>query len=556
MEDHFNTGFGAASTLDLVVRRCLDGFRFWQRIQGSSESAKDFQVQLDLQRLKLDMWAHGWGIESNNHRKDRLFCRYEPVVTRYLQLIHRIFTDFDSLDELLPMVNQTRAFVSSEGLPQFADSGSYPGLDDGRCPDSQPSYSRSIKWAFQEDRLKSGLSQLTQLIQDLYTILPPTHVDSARALILSRSLATENPDELARVSRVESNDPKFAATAWMSSVAHRPYGTHLGCSQLNKSHLLPINRKDDSTKYMARYHDKLVLVEEKQCTAPKDQLGQLDILRSRIDSIVVRLQNPSKPEELRTLPCWGGAFGKGKPTGQDETAWTYSIVYHAEYPSFVSLYDLIRQKKRSKDAVGPPTARLPLGARFIVARMLTRALTYLHLASWLHKAVRSENVVFWVDGGGQIQSGSPYLVGFEHSRPDLPGEHTENVAERPHHRFYRHPKALAVPVADPQQPLGGPGLYSKSYDIYSMGVVLLEIGLFATAEAVVERYLKVKGSPLEEVRRVLVNKVIPDLRFLMGESYASATLACLDGSMDEFTGQSLHEAFYKEVVCKLDICKA
>jgi hypothetical protein len=77
-----------------------------------------------------------------------------------------------------------------------------------------------------------------------------------------------------------------------------------------------------------------------------------------------------------------------------------------------------------------------------------------------------------------LNSALPYLVGFEYSRPDALGERTENIVEKDDHKFYRHPKAHVIPVADFQQPLGGAGRYSKAYDIYSLGVILVELGLF------------------------------------------------------------------------------
>lgn len=82
-------------------------------------------------------------------------------------------------------------------------------------------------------------------------------------------------------------------------------------------------------------------------------------------------------------------------------------------------------------------------------------------------------------------SALPYLVGFEYSRPDAHGEQTENVVDKEGHKFYRHPEARAVPVADVQQPLGGAGRYSKVYDIYSLGVILMELGLFKSAQRIV-----------------------------------------------------------------------
>jgi hypothetical protein len=551
------TAFGALGALDVVLRRCMEGFAFWQRINDSSESARNFQALLHWQRIKLAVWAQAWGIESGNHRKDRWFCMYEADVMNRLQLIHRVFSNFSNPNSPAPLLNQTHT-LAMDVLPRVNPlSASSPGpnsLGNLFLPNEpEPEFTMpvGVKWALQEDKLKDGLSYLTRLIDDLHSVFPPPRLDPARALVLSDLLTTQDPNELARISRVENIDPTHAALAWMASVAHRPYGAHLGINQLHASHLVPIERKEGEAKYMARYKGELVFVEEKSCAAPWGQQEQLNVLKARIDNIVVRLQNADKPMELRTLPCRGGVFSKARSTAEDLTAWTYNIVYLADKPLFVSLRDIL-----GRENGGLNRARLPLGKRFAVGQMLARALMHLHLANWLHKAVRSENVVFFVEEKESVHLDLPYLIGFEHSRLDAPGEQTENVEEKPDHKFYRHPKAMTVPVADIKQPLGGPGRHSKVYDIYSLGVVLLEIGLFATAEKIVGKHLEPKDQTPEGIRKVMVERAIPALRFHMGDLYADATLACLDGSLDKFTRESIRLPFYNDVVCRLELCRA
>jgi len=321
--------------------------------------------------------------------------------------------------------------------------------------------------------------------------------------------------------------------------------------------LVPINREKGHTRFMAHYQGQLVFVEEKICEAPWGQLEQLSILKARIDSIVARLQSPKKPVELRTLPC-RGSIATPTPTAGDRTAWTYNIVYRADCPHFISLHEMLSGNRKNPNPKNLETnkARLPLGKRFAIAQLLARALMYLHLTNWLHKGIRSDNVIFFVDNMDSVQLGSPYIIGFEHSRLDISGEQTENFNERDGSKYYRHPDAIAIPVADFKQPLGGPGRFSKTYDIYSLGVVLLEIGLFMTAKDIVRKGLKSEDPTLEELRKFMVEKVIPDLRFFMGDAYADAALVCLDGSLDKLPKESLCQFFLKNVVCRLDLCKA
>ena len=80
------------------------------------------------------------------------------------------------------------------------------------------------------------------------------------------------------------------------------------------------------------------------------------------------------------------------------------------------------------------------------------------------------------------------------------------------------------------------------YGIYSIGVVLVEIGLFSTARNVVCLRSQYGDPTSEEIRKVLVERAIPKLRFAMGDSCADATLACLDGSLDKVAKESLRQA--------------
>lgn len=164
---------------------------------------------------------------------------------------------------------------------------------------------------------------------------------------------------------------------------------------------------------------------------------------------------------------------------------------------------------------------------------------------------------FFAEDLTALGSTLPYLVGFEYSRPDAHGEQTEKVVDMKGHKFYRHPKAHVIPIADLQQPLGGAGRYSKVYDIYSLGVVLMEIGLFKSAQRIVAERMGSNTDPTpNDIRDVLASKAIPELKFKMGEIYAEATRICLNGYFDDIDRGSFEGEFYTNVVRRLELCSA
>ncbi|KAK0767608.1 hypothetical protein LTR91_026625, partial [Friedmanniomyces endolithicus] len=105
-----------------------------------------------------------------------------------------------------------------------------------------------------------------------------------------------------------------------------------------------------------------------------------------------------------------------------------------------------------------------LSQRIALAHRLASSVLYLHTVGWLHKAVHSANVIFSMNDEN-LSIESPYLSGFEYSRPDS-GETTKSGFD-PRWDIYRWPTIQAdVPRVSRSR---------KTYDIYSLGLLLLEI---------------------------------------------------------------------------------
>ncbi|KAK3387732.1 hypothetical protein B0H63DRAFT_470807 [Podospora didyma] len=573
-EEHLNTAFGAFGALDAVARRCMEGFAFFQRLTNAPESVDDFRIRLDLQQAKLAVWVQEWGIGSGGqHLKDRRFQAHEAAVSKHLDLIYRITNDLRSIDVNIPAPSRAPNSIPMDTLPRFHRLGlgnpfglksPTTNLLDPEAANSASSNSsltttESLKWAWHDEKSNERLHNLADLIRDLYDFLPPPYLDPAGIVVMGTSLASSDSKTLARVGKALDLDqePLLAGLAQMKSIGYRTQAS-IRSAQLHASQLLPLRQGEKFLRFMATYEGSLVFVEQKHSTVSPKFQNQRAVLRARIENIVLRLQDSRIPAELRTLPCRGIVVDELVNDDSTITS-TYSIVYRTESPRFFSLRQIFSQQGKSKQEIQQAKDRLSLGRRFLIAKALSRAVIYLHNADWLHKAIRSENILFFVETMADLASALPYLVGFEYSRPDALGEQTEHMTQKEEHKFYRHPKALAVPVADLNQPLGGGGTYSKVFDIYSFGVVLVELGLFISARGIVETYMGSKANPTsEEIRNLLLEKAIPKLRFLTGEIYANAARVCLDGHFDQFgrESQALHTAFYNNCVRQLDLCRA
>jgi hypothetical protein len=103
-------------------------------------------------------------------------------------------------------------------------------------------------------------------------------------------------------------------------------------------------------------------------------------------------------------------------------------MYAALSEYFFSLRDVLEQRERP----------FILRQRFSIAKVLARAILYLHLSRWLQKAIRNDKMIFFARTAAEIDLGECYLVGFEHSRLD---EATASTADAPDTEcnIYCHP---------------------------------------------------------------------------------------------------------------------
>lgn len=198
--------------------------------------------------------------------------------------------------------------------------------------------------------------------------------------------------------------------------------------------------------------------------------------------------------------------------------------------------------------------------RIALGTALTWSLARFHMAGWVHKKISTHNILFFQD----IQAvanrrdgyswGSPFLVGFELARHSLGFSDPQD--RRPmewKYRVYTHPQRLGD---DKSQTFVK---FTKRHDIYSMGVVLLELGILYlfTAPRFVNNPDQTKNldklSPSEVHQRF--QKMAGSLAANMGNIYAEVTRRCLDADFrideaEDDAEDSLLTERYIMQVCK------
>jgi hypothetical protein len=187
-------------------------------------------------------------------------------------------------------------------------------------------------------------------------------------------------------------------------------------------------------------------------------------------------------------------------------------------------------------------SKLSLRQRFISARTLAASVLDVHTSGSMHSNITSDNITMLPRNLNDAEP-SPYMLGWG------VGSHTTDASSLLGPNLYRHRTQFGQNVRT----------LSTEQDIYSLGVVLLEIGLWTTMSTVFIKLLQTTPRfGLKEEKAVFskVNRVIldlaysPDLRREMGERYAVVVQRCLGWSHEDVAGSLLE--FRKHIVDALD----
>ncbi|KAL8735437.1 MAG: hypothetical protein Q9181_002835 [Wetmoreana brouardii] len=169
-----------------------------------------------------------------------------------------------------------------------------------------------------------------------------------------------------------------------------------------------------------------------------------------------------------------------------------------------------------------------LGERFELAKALTSTVFEILNLGWLHKNIQPKNVLFWPKPGTKDEPNysKPYLVGFDISRPNQPGEMSEKPLADPDDDIYRHPDYRAQNSRS----------FLPSFDMYSLGIILFEIGTWRDVGYQGRRssrpQLETHNSDPRYIEKVVMGAPVKDLKRHMGAKYRDAVTACLSQKLD------------------------
>ncbi|RYP28166.1 hypothetical protein DL767_007314 [Monosporascus sp. MG133] len=288
--------------------------------------------------------------------------------------------------------------------------------------------------------------------------------------------------------------------------------------------------QSSNTRVLAKYVDSIQWVSFNAALTEDD----LDLLKERIAILCTLLRSAGHPY-FSALPLCKGFFEK--------TRTCFALAY--QLPPFAasdqppcSLYSILPRNKHSVtgEKVSASNSVLPtLEQRYDLAAALAEGVLSLLSVDWMHKTINSRNVALYnarpassspvsapFTGTGltsRLDFCSPQLLGFGLARRERQGERTVDLRDggQSPWRYWLHPK------------LGADGphrRFERPFDVYALGVVLFEIGMWQDAHYYSSGEA---GIGVDEFRRRLVHVCAREMAHRMGEAYKAAVMACLDG---------------------------
>ncbi|KLU87115.1 hypothetical protein MAPG_06120 [Magnaporthiopsis poae ATCC 64411] len=304
-------------------------------------------------------------------------------------------------------------------------------------------------------------------------------------------------------------------------------------------------------------------------------------LTERIRRLVMLLGGPRDPAFLTPRAegcihdaehyCWWLVFRFSEEDQQQQQ--------QQQKPSTLALHHDNHQPISLRLLLDPKTKfRPPLEQRYVLASALAGTLSELYRSSWLHKGIRSDNILFRPCTSGSSSTApilpdlplppdffrTPLVCGFDYSRHESEWATIDRARRSPDvaAALYRHPAYQGAAAQG----------YRLRYDLYSLGLVLLEVALWAplsnflegrpargggggktngttttpttttttTTTTTLSKDMKTFHEPHARLlRRHVLKHVDAELAFRVGSPYHAAVKFCLgeaDGDSDDKSG--------------------
>lgn len=551
---------GATSLVLQLLGSCVKGYEMFLGISEMPSQYEHLCIRMRLEQTRLLNWGEKVGLLEETLEQPSLTVQlHRNVIVDILSEIQRLFKDcliiqtqFErvvgsrdvgsvrhpgQLTIPLPQKNAllAKAIRAWEKTTEFPTRLQWVFVKQekfGRLVEKLISYNDSIvslldRTTIQQLYDMQVLSQLTMLqltnkVDDLHRLALAIQVQTTSSDGMGASPTSQIRDVPGIFGRKLDNSSGFARLASFKAQQMKleagSFAT--GAGLIDRASVLLTG--GNATRALAVYRQDNVWVEWKEYEPDHQLPFWREMIEERVQKLAALLSIQGTPQEFRAPHCIGYIHDTDEDTAR--YGFVYSIPNSIPDAEPLALFDLIQQG-----------AKPSLTQRIGLAHNITSSLMYLHSVNWLHKGIRSGNIVFFAPPGQKPDYNAPIISGFEYARPDLPEELTEKPSDNFEDDLYRHPDALGRSDARSR----------KSWDVFSLGIVLIEIAFWKPIGDILDLHASQRDarSRLRKVRKMLLaDGFLNSVGVEAGERYEDVVRHCIAGGMLLGTPEGADEA--------------
>jgi hypothetical protein len=515
-----------------AFRSALDSYLLIENIFDKDNGLRDLVLDYDIERQKLKSWGDRFRVNAAREEDCLLHQEPEPIKRLMAEIFGRIEYFHKEAEKYLDVHQVSDQRVNYRTMPNPSDNyNEYLQLHSHQVVTiSEAQMTRQqkkrVKWAIKnKENFERVVQRLRKSNDDLLSLLTESSIHAyTRALPAYVLVNPNNAFDLQQAQCLTGS-----ANDLIRQAAHLKL---LQSTTPNSRDAVPIDSRfliekpaDQSTRPICVYNTVNRIWTEwldiEHTLSPAQKIHA----QERIKTLSVMLR--SAPASFRIAKCIGYRNDLNNP---NRTGLVYRVPQDLGLAVPISLLDII---KRYKEKPTPP-----LGDRFKLAQALATTLMQLHTSDWLHKAFRGDNILFFSELAGSITD--PYVAGFEYARE----MNMQSLGVRPNGQnsldYYYHPDVISG--------------FSKTLDLYSLGVILLEIAHWRPLRSKIPDK---DATSLESIHKLFVESADQRLDAAVGSIYAGVVRTCLQRKLqDTDLGAEFACAVNTEIVLQLERCVA
>lgn len=533
-------GFSAA-----LFHACIQGLIILSKARSFGRDISGIRLMIELEQHKLYTWAEEVGLLQESPAL-LVSAQRAHLVPKILEHLRELFSDLERLKSDYGLHLQETA----EEIFELDESESaFERLGIAESDHSRPIQMKvfkerkkpwkMLKWvAFDEQKVRKLMDQVKMFISELQQILSlerQAKMDKTIDAILRTAVQnTANEQDLDMLGQDYGRATSHEAIA--AAARFKKQGLLLGVLDAGKmQHELKLRRRNSPPMSNARRSSHQSLIprySNSDLTAMRLSAKRLNISTSTIQDaraiayyenepvlLEFRKQNGLDRDAMKDKMCkvseflkdldpsFHGLSCRGYVKIFDRYAFVFHLPAHLRFSkiesSKIANPNKVQQApafRALRDLFGEAT-QPSLNVRVSFAITILETLVQLHTSGWLHKELRSDNVLFILNP--RISNSSTddflcsplYLTGYVCARADDPHEATEPRESELEADLYRYPASIGQ-FRDP---------YRKAFDIFSVGCILLELGLWCSLSGIVQKApsrLQSNGSHYQDLMRL------------------------------------------------------